>query len=88
MKKTMLERYESVIPVGSIALCNNFSVSIFEPDKIDRCKDNCDLIAAWWSSERGYHGFHKHLIHYTKTGRAYIKKNGLRIYLDNFMKVM
>ncbi len=88
MKKTMFERYESVIPIASIALCSTFGVVIFEPDEIDRYKNNCDLVAAWCSSERGYHGFHKHLIHYTEAGRAYIRKNSLRIYLDEIMKVM
>lgn len=31
--------------------------------------------------------FHKHMVHYSNSGRAFIRKGSLRIYLDEVMKV-
>ena len=78
------QRYKDIQPIGSMAFGAFFGVAVFEPDDIDRYEDNCDLIAAW-SSEEGYHGYHKHKIHYTESGRGYIHKGSLRIYLDEMM---
>ena len=80
------ERYKDIQPIGVMAFCNIFGIAIFEPDVIDRYEDNCDLIAAW-SSEEGYHNYHKHKIHYTSVGRGYIRKGSLRIYLDEMMGI-
>lgn len=84
--KTMHERYENVTPMGTMAFCNTFGIAIFEPDEVDRYKDNCDLIAAWHNGE-GYYNFHKHMVHYTESGRAYIRKGSLRIYLDEVTRI-
>lgn len=84
--KSMHERYENVTPMGTMALCNTFGIAIFEPDEVDRYKDNCDLIAAWRNGE-GYYNFHKHMVHYTESGRAYIRKGSLRIYLDEVVRI-
>ena len=46
---------------------------------VDQWKDNYDLIAAWSNGE-GYTNYHKHKIHYTESGRGYIRKGSLRIY--------
>lgn len=87
MKNTArYERYKNIEPIGAMAFCNTFGIVIFEPDDIDQWKDNCDLIAAW-SSEEGYHNYHKHKIHYTESGRGYIRKGSLRIYLDEIFRV-
>ena len=61
-------------------------LSNMEPDDIDQWKDNCDLIAAWSSGE-GYTNYHKHKIHYTESGRGYIRKGSLRIYLDEIVMI-
>ena len=84
--KSMHKRYENVTPMGTMAFCNTFGIAIFEPDEVDRYKDNCDLIAAWHNGEH-YSGFHKHMIHYTESGRAYIRKGSLRIYLDEVSRI-
>lgn len=84
--KAMHERYENVTPMGTMALCNTFGIAIFEPDEVDRYKDNCDLIAAWHNGEC-YYNFHKHMVHYTESGRAYIRKGSLRIYLDEITRI-
>ena len=36
MKIPMYKRYESEKPVGAIALCNTFGISIFNPDEYDK----------------------------------------------------
>ncbi len=86
MKKTMYERYKNVTPIGTILLCGTLGIVIFTPDETDSYKDNCDLVAAWHDGE-SYSSFHKHMVHYTGLGRAYIRKSGLRIYLDEVLKV-
>ena len=45
-----------------------------------------DLIAAWSSGE-SYTNYHKHKIHYTESGRGYIRKGSLRIYLDEIVMI-
>lgn len=88
--KSMHERYKNVTPIGTMVFCDTFHIAIFEPDEIDRYKNNCDLIAAWgWYNSDGkhYYNFHKHMIHYTESGRAYIRKGGLRIYLDEITRI-
>lgn len=82
----MYSRYESKTPIGVMAFTNCFGVAIYEPEEEDRYKDNCDLIAAWTSTD-SLTGFHKHKIHYTENGRSYIRKGSLRIYLDEVMRV-
>lgn len=80
------ERYKNIQPIGAMAFCNTFGIVIFEPDDIDQWKDNCDLIAAWSSGE-SYTNYHKHKIHYTESGRGYIRKGSLRIYLDEIVMI-
>lgn len=81
----MYKRYENATPIGVQAFCNTFGIAIFEPDEIDRYKEGCDVVAAW--ADENYHGFHKHQIFYSTSGRAFIRKGSLRIYLDEVMKV-
>jgi hypothetical protein len=84
---TMHKRYENITPIGSMAFCNTFGVLIYEPDEIDKYKDNCELIAAWANVASGdVYGFHKHKIHYSTSGRPFIRKGSLRIYLDEVMR--
>ena len=82
----MYKRYKDSVPAGTVALCNTFGIAVFTPDETDRCKDNCDLVAAWWSAGNDFYGFHRHRIHYTKGFRPYIRKGSLRIYLDGMMR--
>ena len=82
----MYKRYKDTVPIGTMAFCNTFGIAIFEPDDTDRYKDNCDLVAAWWSAGNDYHGFHRHKIHYSYGARPYIRKGSLRIYLDEVMR--
>ena len=50
----MYKRYENAAPIGSMALCNTFSVLVYEPDEIDKYKEDCDLIAAWCNCGKVY----------------------------------
>lgn len=78
----MYKRYKKSKPAGTMAFCNTFGIAIWDPDDEDRNKDNCDLIAAWWSADSNYLGFHRHKIYYTQGARPYIRKGEMRIYLD------
>lgn len=84
----MYKRYENVKPTGSIAFCNTFGCLFFEPDEVDKYKEGCEIVAAWASlASESVYGFHKHMIHYTTSGRSYIRKGSMRIYLDEVMRV-
>ncbi len=87
MNKPIYQRYANTKPIGTMAFCNTFGIAIWEPDDIDQWKDNCDLIAAWSHGCTDYDHFHKHMIHYTESDRAYIRKGSLRIYLDEIMRL-
>lgn len=82
----MYKRYENVKPIGMICISNTFGAVVFNPDETDKHNDNCDLIVAWANGERMW-GYHKHVIYFTSTGRAYIRKGSLRIYLDEVMAI-
>lgn len=85
MKNVALyKRYSNIAPVGVCHFSNCFGVALWEPDNGD--KFECDYIAAWANTE-GYVGFHRHKVHYSTAGRAYIRKGTMRIYLDNVMRV-
>ena len=84
MKIPMYKKYESEKPIGAISLCNTFGLLIFNPDEED--KYSCDLIAAWNNGESTW-GYHKHKVHYSGSGRTYIRKGSMRIYLDEVMIV-
>lgn len=83
MKQAMYKRYENVIPIGTMHFTNTFGVYVYNPDQID--KYGCDLVVAWHNGQYAY-GYHKHMIHYTSNGRAYIRKGSMRIYLDQIVK--
>lgn len=84
-KEAMYKRYFNKKHIGYYTLSNVFGIFVFEPDEIDKYNDNCDLICAWSNGESIW-GYHKHKIHYTNNGRAYIRKGSLRIYLDEIMR--
>lgn len=51
---------------------------------IDGCGDEC--IAAWGSGET-WDKAARHCISYTGSGRAFIRKGGRRLYLDDAMRI-
>ena len=79
----MYKRYENKKPVGTAYISGTFGLCVYEPDKHD--KYDCDYICSWHNGENEW-GYHKHIIHYTTSGRAYIKKGNLRIYCDEIIR--
>lgn len=80
----MYKRYADTKPVGAAYIGGTFGLHVYEPDETD--KYDCDYICSWHNGENEY-GYHKHTVHYTTAGRAYIRKGNMRIYLDEVMRV-
>ena len=80
----MYKRYASKKPVGcTYNRSSTFGLHVYEPDEND--KYDCDYVCSWHNGEHDW-GFHKHMVHYTSSGRAFIRKGSLRIYLDEAFK--
>lgn len=84
MKIPMYKKYELEKPIGAISLSNTFGLLIFNPDEED--KYSCDLIVAWCNTESTW-DYRKHKIYYSDSGRAYIRKRSMCIYLDEVIRV-
>lgn len=84
MKEAMYKRYANQKPVGATYISGTFGLQVYEPDEND--KYDCDYVCSWHNGENEW-GFHKHMVHYSTSGRAFIRKGSLRIYLDEVMKV-
>lgn len=67
-------------PSGVLCLCNWFGLAVWIIDGSDEC------IAAWHNGEH-YSGAHRQVIHYSDSGRPYIRKGGSRYYFDQIMCV-
>lgn len=85
MKRALHEVYGAARPVGAVCLCNTFGLLIFEPTEEDRA--DTDFITAWENCEGSRWGFHRNRVHYTTSGRAFLRKGSLRFYLDEIMRV-
>ena len=86
MEKAMYKRYANVQPIGAISFCCTFGMVIYQPDEVDKYNENCDLICAWVNGLAKW-GYHRHKVHYSTAGRAYVRKGSMRIYLDDVVKV-
>jgi hypothetical protein len=78
-KETIYKRYKNQKPVGGTYISDTLGLRVYKPDAND--KYDCDYICSWRSGEKEW-GFHKHIVHYSTDGRAFIRKGFLRIYLD------
>ena len=67
-------------PSGVLPLCNFGGVAVW---LVDGCGDEC--IAAY-DFGSGYDHVHRHCIHYSPSGRPFIKKGGARYYFDEMMR--
>ena len=79
----LYERYKETRPIGVHTITNTFGLLVFEPLEEDRY--DCELVSAW-STMEGCHGYHRHQISYTPSGRAFIRKGQTRFYLDEIMR--
>ena len=77
---TLKERYHDAAPVGVYPMSNFGGLAI-----LDIISDEMAVCA--WHYGDGYENIRRHQIHYTYTGRAYIRKAGRRIYLDQIMRL-
>lgn len=84
MKEAMYKRYANQKPVGAAYISGTFGLQVYEPDEND--KYDCDYVCSWHNGENEW-GFHKHMVHYSTSGKAFIRKGSLRIYLDEVIRV-
>ena len=76
---TLKEKYKNADPVG-VYVMNNFGGLVI----LDM--DSEQATAAYHFGEK-YENIRRHKIHYTYTGRAYIRKSGRRYYFDQIMRM-
>jgi len=84
MKEVMYKKYANQKPIAVTHISNTLGVRIYEPDESD--KYNCDFICSWYNGENEW-GFHRHNVHYSISGRPFIRKGSLRIYLDEVIRI-
>lgn len=84
MKEAMYKRYANQKPVGAVYISGTFGLQVYKPDEND--KYDCDYVCSWHNGENEW-GYHKHKVHYSTSGRAFIRKGSLRIYLDEVIRV-
>lgn len=85
MAQALYKTYGDRRPCGAVALSNCFSLLVYEPTERD--KPGTDFITAWSDTEGKRWCFHKNKVHYTSSGRGYLRKGSLRFYLDEIMRV-
>lgn len=83
-REPMYKRYSNKKPIGACHFANTFGLLVYEPDDEDVYK--CDLITAWCNGDRAW-GYHSNKIHYTASGKAYLRKGSIRVYLDEIMRL-
>lgn len=76
---TLKERFKNADPIGIFTLCNFGGLAILDIDD--------DKATAAYNFGDGYKQIRRHTIHYTYTGRAYIRKSGRRYYFDQIIKL-
>ena len=76
---TLKEKYKNADPVGVYTLCNFGGLVILDIE-------DEKATAAYHFGEK-YENIRRHKIHYTYTGRAYIRKSGRRYYFDQIMRM-
>ena len=76
-EKPLYEIVNNETPAGVIAFSAFFGLAVFRIQG-----DEC--IAAW-THENGFSGAHRHCIHYSPSGRPFIRKGGGRYYFDEII---
>jgi hypothetical protein len=75
---TLKEKYKNAAPVGVYVLNNFGGLVILDIDD--------EIATAAYHFGEKYESIRRHKIHYTYTGRAYIRKNGRRYYFDQIIR--
>ena len=83
MKNTALyKQYENTQPVGYFTMSNWDGLEV-----LDLTYKNGELaVVACFNWGTGRQHIRRHVIRYTASGRAYIRKNGWRFYFDEIMR--
>lgn len=81
--KPLYIRYKDIKPCGVCSYNAFFGLMVFEPLQED--KYSCDFITAWHNGEHGYN-YSRNKVHYTSSGRPFLRKGSLRIYFDEIMR--
>lgn len=81
MKTPIYKKYANARAIGILPLCNFGGLEILETEY------NCGPILACFNFGEGRTDFHFHNVHYSESGRAYIRKCGRRYFLDLVMRV-
>ena len=84
--RTLYDRYINEIPIAGYQFTNHFGMLFYKPLDIDKELD-CDFICCFWSSNEKFFNFHKHKIQFLPSGRAFIRKGGIRVYLDEVIMI-
>ena len=71
--------YKNAMPIGVYTICNFGGLAILSIE--------AEQAVAAFNWGEGYKEIRRHKIHYTHTGRAYIRKRGRRYYFDQIMRV-
>ncbi|MBO6272777.1 hypothetical protein J6O48_08370 [bacterium] len=79
---TLYKTYENTEAVGTFPLCNFGGLEI-----LDILYGINDYAVACFNFGTGRQQIRKHKIHYTPAGRSYIRKQGVRYYFDEIMRV-
>lgn len=85
MRQALYKTYGNRRPCGAVSLSNCFGLLVYEPTEEDSA--DSEFITAWSGSDSQAWGYHRNKIHYTSSGRAYLRKGSLRFYLDEIMRV-
>lgn len=81
----LYKRYKNEKPVGVQAITNTAGLIVFQP--LEEDKPDCDFVTAWTNVLGDPCGYHRSRVHYTLSGRAYLRKGQNRYYLDEIMRV-
>lgn len=80
----LYKQYEHAQPIGAHTMCNTFALVILDID------ERADIAVSAFtnpSGAPGYWNIRRHAIHYSPSGRAFIRKGDMRFYFDEIMRI-
>lgn len=80
----LYKQYENTSAVGYYPMSNFGGLEILAVDGIE--KNGEDAVVACFNWGTGRQHIRRHVIRYTESGRAYIRKAGDRYYFDEIMR--
>lgn len=80
-RETLAEKYADTAPVGVAALSNFGGLAVLD------ILEGGDVVVAAWDFGSGYQKIRRHKVQYTTSGRAYVRKENHRFYMDEICRV-